>query len=281
MSLAYTIQGFNLHQPELGFQLMEGSSHSTSIAPRRVNLVVPGMHGEIPAWNDPLGTTEITLRVRIRDTDPASLERKWIYLRSLCMTGQNNPVVLRRETEDHNAFAHVQLLTMSEPDFYCAAGIVDTVMVFHNPSGRWQDARTPEDQTLTLPGAQQIVVAAAESSAPITEALFRVKGPVSSINIRNPYNDTGFNWFAPTSLGANQWAIIDTKNYQAWVNTTDDWDARQTDVSRTLYTEGNGMLSMTPLVTLNIGDNSNITAVSGSGIGAGSELVVRTRRTYL
>lgn len=281
MSLAYTIQGFNLHQPDLGFQLMEGSSYASSIAPRRVNLVVPRMHGEIPAWNDPLDTTEITLRVRIRDDDPAELERKWIYLRSLCMGGQNNPVMLRRESEDHNAFAYVQLLSMSEPDFWCAAGIVDTVIILHNPSGRWQDAITPTDQSLSIPGAEQTVVAAMDSSAPITDALFRVRGPLSSVTIRNPYNDTGFSWFAPTSLTADQWVIIDCKNYQAWINTSPSWDARNVDASRTLQTEGNGMLSLTSIPTSVYGENYNLTSVSASGATAATELTVQARPTYL
>lgn len=281
MTIGYTIQGFNLHQPEWGFQLMEGSSYASSIAPRRVNLVVPTMHGEIPAWNDPLDSTSIAIRVRISDPDPAELERKWIYLRSLCMTGQNNPVTLRRESQDHNAFAYVQLLSMTEPDFWCAAGIVDTVIVFHNPYGRWQDARTPEDQTLAISGAQQIVVAAMESSAPITNALFRIRGPLSSVQIRNPYNDTGVSWIATTTVSSNQWVVIDTEKYQAWLSSTDDWEAKTADVSRTLLTMGNGMLSMTSIPSLTPGSNSNLTAISASGQGGTTEIVVRARRTYL
>lgn len=279
--ITYTIQGFNLHQPQIGFQLMEGSSYATAVAPRRVNLLVPNMHGEIPAWNDPLDSTQISLRVRIRDSDPAELERKWIYLRSLCMGGQNNPATLRRETEDHNAFAYVQLLTMSEPDFWCAAGMVDTVIILHNPSGRWENAVTPEDQMLSVPGAQQSVVAAMQSSAPITNALFRVRGPLSSITIRNPYNDTGFTWTAETTLTTSQWVLVDVANYQAWVNYTASWSDRIVDASRTLLTEGVGMLTLTSIPTSVYGENYNITSVSASGHTAQTELVVRARPTYL
>lgn len=281
MTVAYTLQGFNLHQPGLGFKLMEGSSYAPAIAPRRVNLEVPNMHGEIPAWNDPLGTTQITVRVRISEGSPEELERKWIYLRSLAMTGQNNPVTMRRENEDHNSFAYVQLLSMTEPDFWCAAGIVDTVMVFHNPYGRWQDASTPEDQTLAVPGAQQVIVAAMESSAPISNALFRVRGPLSSITLRNPYNDTGLSWTAPTTLTNDQWVIIDCERYQVWRNASPDWDERGIDVSRTLLTEGNGMLNLTSIPTSTYGSNTNITSVATSGHTANTELVVRARRTYL
>lgn len=279
MAIAYTLQGFNLHQPDLGFYLLEGSAFASDIAPRRANLVVPLMHGEIPAWNDPLDTTTIALRVRIRDRDPAELERKWNYLRSLLGLGSNNPIVVRRESANLITFTHAQLLSMSEPDFWCAAGQVHTVILLHNPSGRWQHVDL-EEQVLDVPGAQQMIVTAMESSAPITNALFRVRGPLSSITIRNPYNDTGFSWSWTAPIGALEYLLVDTENYQAWINSTNSWDAREGDVSSRLLTEGNGMLSLTPIPGLTPGSNTNLTSVSASGQGANTQLTVRSRRTF-
>src|SRR5690606_39650846 len=133
----------------------------------------------------------------------------------------------------------------------------------------------------SVPGAQQIVVAAMESSAPITNALFLVRGPIASITIRNPYNDTGLTWMAPVALGPDQWIVIDTERYQVWGNTSGDWDDLDVDLSRTLLTTGNGMLSLTPIPSLTPGENSNLTAVSASGATGATELTVRARRTYL
>lgn len=276
----YTVNGFSLHQPELGFLLMEQTEYASSIAPRRVNIMVPMMHGEIPSWNDPLDTTEVLLRVRIKDDDPAELENKWNYLQAMLGTGQNNPIVLRRENEKHNLFAHVQLQSMTQPDFYCAAGIITTTILLHNPSGRWQ-AVTEEDQTMVVPGAQQEVVTARYSSAPITDSLWRIRGPISTISVHNPWNDTGWEWRAPAAVPADTWIIVDTRNYQVWRNTTDGWDAREVDVSRGLMTIGNGMLALTPVPGIPYGNTSNITTVSASGHNSATELVVRSRRTFL
>lgn len=276
----YTINGFNLNQPELGFRLMEQTEYASSIAPRRVNITVPMMHGEIPAWNDPLDTTQILIRVRITDEDPEELENKWNYLQAMLGTGQNNPIVLRRENEKHNLFAHVQLQSMTQPDFYCAAGIITTTILLHNPSGRWQ-AVTEEDQTMVVPGAQQEVVTARYSSAPITDSLWRIRGPISTISVHNPWNDTGWEWRAPAAVPADTWVIVDTRNYQVWRNTSDDWDAREVDVSRGLMTIGNGMLALTPVPGIPYGNTSNITTVSASGHSSATELVVRSRRTFL
>lgn len=276
----YTVNGFSLHQPELGFLLMEQTEYASSIAPRRVNITVPMMHGEIPSWNDPLDTTEILLQVRIKDGDPAELENKWNYLQAMLGAGQNNPIVLRRENEKHNLFAHVQLQSMTQPDFYCAAGMVTTVIMLHNPSGRWQ-AVAEEDQTMVVPGAQQEVVTARYSSAPITDSLWRIRGPISTISVHNPWNDTGWEWRAPAAVPADTWIIVDTRNYQVWRNTSDDWDAREVDVSRGLMTIGNGMLALTPVPGIPYGNTSNITTVSASGHSSATELIVRSRRTFL
>lgn len=279
MTIAYTIEGFNLHQPDIGFKLLDQSDFASEISPRRVNRRVPLMHGEIPAWNDPLDTTTIAFRVRIQDDTPQGLEQKWNHLRSLCMLGNNNPVTVRRESEEFTTFAHMQLMSMSRPDFYCAAGIVQTVIILHNPYGRWEHVEYAE-QVLAVPGAQQVIVAAMESTAPISRALFRVRGPLASITVRNPYNDTGFSWTADSPLGALEYLVVDTEMFQAWRNSNNSWDGREQDVSRTLLTEGNGMLNLTAVPGLTVGSNTNQTSVSASGTGANTQLTVRTRRTF-
>ena len=279
MTIAYTIEGFNLHQPDIGFKLLEQSDFASEIAPRRINRVVPLRHGEIPAWNDPLDSTSIAFRVRIEGDDPADLERKWNHLRALCMLGNNNPITVRRESEEFITFAHMQLQSMSRPDFWCAAGMVQTVLLLHNPSGRWEHVEF-DDQVLAVPGAQQMVVTAMESTAPITRSLWRCRGPLASIQVRNPYNDTGFSWAATSPLTAGEYLIVDCENYQAWRNVLDSWDARQADVSARLLTEGNGMLSLTPIPSLTVGSNTNLTSVSASGAGANTQLTVRSRRTF-
>lgn len=275
----YLINGFRVHQPDKGFRLMESSQFASEISPRRVNLQVPRMHGQIPAWDDPIDSTGVIIRVRIQDTDPQMLERKWNHLRAHALLGGNRAVILVRESELGNTSAQVQLESMSQPDFWCAAGIVDTTIIFHNPSGRWQES-TPQEQPLLLPGTQQTLFAVNESTAPITNALIRVRGPVSSIRIGNDANNTGLYWSGSTAVNGNQWLLLDCENFEAWINTNSQWSTRGTNVSRWLLSEGIGPLSLTPIPSVTIGNNTSSITTSGAGTSSNTQLMVQARRTY-
>lgn len=275
----YLINGFRVHQPDEGFRLMEDTQFASEISPRRVNLQVPRMHGEIPAWDDPIDSTGVVIRVRIQDPDPDMLERKWNHLRAHALLGGNRAVILVRESELSNTSAQVQLESMTQPDFWCAAGIVDTTMIFHNPSGRWQES-TPEVQPLLLPGTEQEVFTVSESTAPITNALLRVQGPVSSFEIRNDANNTGLYWSGSSSVSSGDYLLIDCENFEAWINSNSDWDARQSNVSRWLLSEGIGPLSLTPIPSVTIGSNTSSVTTSSSGTSSDTELHIQARRTY-
>lgn len=286
--IAYTIQGFNLHQPAQGFQLMETSAFAPPIAPRRVNLLVPRMHGQVPLWDDELDAAKLSLRVRITDPDPEQLQAKWEHLRALMWTGSNQGLTIRRESGTQptpqvtSAFA--QLESMTQPDFWCAAGIVDTVMLFNIPSGRWQSIETFEETLSTAQSGQQLDFVN-ESTAPNTNMLFRFQGPITASNAwveaHDETNQTGFRILPGTEIFANEYVLVDPQNYQAWRNTSDDFDAREVDISSGLRVRGMNMITLVSIPSFQIGvRTSNIrTARSVSAVDA--TLVVQGRRTYI
>lgn len=281
MSLTYALEGFPLHQPANGYQLMEGTEFASQIAPRRVNIVVPNAHGEIPAWNDPLDSTELALRVRITGDGPEDLRERWEILRSLTGTGGNRPLVLTRTHGTQQVRALVQLSSMDVPDFWCAAGIVQTTMLMHNPSGRWQE-EDPVEQELLTDGEPQQVDFAAESTAPITDALVRVKGPVSYLEFSDADNNTGFQWTTPDSaLGPSEYLLVDCGAYTAWRNDDDGWDTRETNVTDGLVTTGNGMLSLVRVYDPMIGQFANTVSTDLFGHDGSTELYIRGKRTYI
>lgn len=280
MALTYTLEGFDLHQPDIGFYLLEGTEFASAIAPRRVNIVLPNMHGEIPAWNDPISSTTIIVRVRIRGNSPEDMEQKWNYLRSLCRLGSNNPVTMRREGAVEITSAFVQLESMDRPDFHCAVDMVTTTMSFHNPSGRWQ-AVNPSTEQLNVPGTDQVVQFAADSSAPITDALVQVRGPLFSLSVRDNTNNTGFQWItAFESVAADQYLLVNCATYRAWILDEDSWEPGGTEVTHGLLTTGNGMLALVPQVGFTLGSNSSSVTVGTSGNNSNTRLLIRGRRTY-
>lgn len=281
MSLTYHLEGFPLHQPDQGYLLMEGTQFAPEIAPRRVNIVLPNAHGEVPAWNDPLDTTELALRVRIRGDSPDELRERWEVLRALTGTGGNRPLTLTRVHGSQELEASVQLLTMDVPDFWCAAGMVQTTMVLHNPSGRWQEPEAVE-QMLATDGQPQQVDFAAESTAPVTNALVRVQGPISFITVTDATNNTGFQWTSPdTPLDETEYLLVDCASYTAWRNDDAEWDSRDRNVTHGLVTTGSGMLSLVRAYDSATGQFTNTVATELFGDGAATELYIRGKRTYI
>src|SRR5690625_6298978 len=95
MSLTYSIQGFDLHQPDKGFKLLVGSSFAPPVNPRRVDLELPRMHGQIALWEDPMSAKKLTLEVRIEDHDADGLKQIWEHLRYLLWIGTTCRMTIR------------------------------------------------------------------------------------------------------------------------------------------------------------------------------------------
>lgn len=282
MSIIYTVQGFNFQQPAQGFQLMEGSLFAPAVSPRRVDIQPPGMHGQIPMWDDELQPQKLTLRVRIKDDDPDQLQFKWEHLRALMWTGSNQGLTIRRDSSGQVTSTFGQLEVMSEPDFYCAAGIADTTILFNIPSGRWQSIETFE-QAITTTNTS--VTFAEESTAPITNMLVRVQGPFETtgawIELHDDTNQTGFRILPGQITTAGQYVLVDPQNYKAWLNSTSDWDARETDISSGLRVLNNGMWTMVSIPSFQIGVRTNATRRVRSVSAVNTVITVQGRRTYI
>lgn len=280
MSLTYQLDGFDLHQPNIGFRLLEESTFASEVSPRRVNIEVPRVHGEIPSWNDPLTPKLLTLNVEVRGDTHVELEERWNHLRALCRLGGNRPVTIQRVSDFTTVSVFGQLQNMSEAVFHHPRHLAQATMLFHIPYGRWEDVNASEQQ-MAIPGMDQNLVFAAESTAPVSTVLVRAEGPLSSLTINDNTNETGFQWAGDDPIPAGEYLRVDCAQFQAWHNTSSDWDAEGDDVSRWLATLGNGMLNPVPLVTFTIGGNTNSTTVQASGTSGMTDLHIRGRRTYV
>lgn len=284
MSLTYSIQGFDLHQPEIGFKLLVGSSFAPAVSPRRVDLEIPLMHGQVPLWDDPLPAQKLTLKVRIEDSQPDMLRQKWEHLRALMWTGANRGLTIRRVMAGQVTSAFGQLETMSEPDFWLARGMVDVVMVFNIPYGRWESIQTQEVD-LPLNGQEVQIPFVAESTGPITNMLFQVKGPTAtewSLTVRDETSRTGFVLARYEHIPTDDYWVVDPENYRAWDNQTDsDWNARHEDRSTYLRPLGVSMLQLVSVPSFQVGNRSTNITISSTGFTSGSYLKVRGRATYI
>ena len=286
--ITYTIQGFDLHQPEIGFQLMETSSFASSISPNRINLRIPRMHGQVPLWNDELTETKILFRVRIRDEDPTQLQYKWEHLRRLMWTGSNQGITVRRESgvsptpQVTSTFA--QLETMSEPDFWCAAGIVDTDIILNIPSGRWQSIET-FDYTFNNYSSPQNIAFVNESTAPNDNFVARIAGPFNTtgawVRIFDEVSRTGIQIQPNEIVAAGQWLIYERATNRMWRNNNDDFDARQALMRPVIRTLRGGPVTLVPEPSFTLGSSISAVRMSRSVNANTTITTIRGRRTYI
>src|SRR5690606_11937673 len=137
------------------------------------------------------------------------------------------------------------LQSMDTPAFYCAAGMVTTTMLFHPPSGGWEDihdAIVP----LPTPGADQEAPFASQSLGPVPHLLVHVKRPLTPLIAPRNTNDAGVESRAfglITDTAPDEYLLIDCANFEARRNTTDSWDEVGEGVTARLLTVGNGMLT--------------------------------------
>lgn len=288
MTVTYSIQGFNLHQPDLGFYLLDQTAFAPEISPNRVNLNVPRLHGQVPLWDDELTQTKIFFRVRIFDQDPNQLQFKWEHLRSLMWTGSNQGLTVRRESgisptpQVTSTFA--QLETMTQPDFWCSTGLVHTDIILNCPSGRWQSIETFE-HTFTTFSTPVEVDFVSESTAPNTNVLIRVQGPFTSdnawIRVMDRTSRTGVHVQPGVQFTASEYVLVDLDAYRMWLNDTDDFNARQTELNPGLRTLNGGLLSLVPIPSFDIDERSSAIEQTRSVNAVNSVVTLQGRRTYI
>jgi len=284
MSLTYSIQGFDLHQPDIGFKLLVGSSFAPAVSPRRVDLEIPRVHGQVPLWDDPLSAQKLTLKVRIEDSDPDQLRQKWEHLRALMWTGSNRGLTIRRVMAGQVTSTFGQLETMSEPDFWLARGMIDVVMLFNIPSGRWESIQTYE-HLLPVNEEEVHIPFVARSTAPVSNALFRISGPVGQnfvLSVMDNTTGTGFRINRTEHVSFGEYLLVDPANFELWNNEDDpSWETRLWDEHENLIPLGRSMLDMVSVPGFQVGNRSTNISVSGTNFNPGSTLWIRGRETYI
>lgn len=127
----------------------------------------------------------------------------------------------------------------------------------------------------------------ADSQAPITDGLIRIKGPISaagSVIVRDRTTTRNVKYTAVTALAASEYVVIDIFRLTARLQTTDSWSTTTgTDVSNRIDVSGPGVMGFSPGDVVAFPDSSDYAAtIVASGHTNGSTAVeTRLRRSYL
>lgn len=280
MTLSYAINSFALHRPNEGYKLLDATQWGSPVTIRNSQLLVPNMHGALANWQAPVEPATITFRMRISGGTDEELNTRWNALVRQLGIGANRPIILTRQrtasgsTLGRVTTAAAQLASIEPPDFSCAAGYVQATLAFNIPSGRWSGAWTEA----VLPAGSSAPSLPNSGSMPITDAMVRVQGPVSSLIVRDNVSQTGFTWSGANVTSA-QWLLVDMQSNTAWVKEDSGYALSGTNVSALLRSVGLGWLSLVPGPS---GDTSNtsVTVTLGGSSGA-TVCTLRARPMYV
>jgi hypothetical protein len=163
---------------------------------------------------------------------------------------------------------------MSTPDFSCPSDRVDTTIIFSSPGGSWRGTQTDVEffnGTTSLPNALV-------STVPIVDSLLLLKGPATTLTVKDNTSATTVFWGDGSStVSSAQWLLIDPRYMRARLQTSAVWTfTTGTNVTGALEFRDNGPLTFTSLGSGAFGNKAGTFTVTTVGGNAG----VKVRSKY-
>jgi len=164
-------------------------------------------------------------------------------------------------------------------------------VIMENLNAFWMSANYYTSAPAVLAGSPQTVVldtVLADSDAPVTDGMIRIKGPVAAggtVTVQDRSNAfRSVRYTAVSEIPAGQWVLIEMATLRAVARSIDTWSmAGGVDVSSRLTTSGDGAFFLSPGIGAGFpaASWSYIAAVAATGFTAGTTAVeFRVRRSY-
>lgn len=274
----YTIDGLPPIDPTNGYKLQLGAG-VRGLPGRRASMVeIPGLDGVLPDYGAPFMPSTISLRYRIRAKTHAQFMA--IVEKMNGVFGQRRKL-LTVEHDYGNGTKRVNYATVSEeivPEIenftYCFYSVTLSF-----PSPFWRSAASVDSQAVVATASSATTtLTGTVGTAPITDALIRVKGAFSTLTLSDPV--TGDQIVVGTPLTATEYIIIDTSNWTAKKVTTNTWTGG-TDVSSLVNSNrGQGPMFIMEPDTLLTGGRYRLT-ISSTNPASSPSVQVRGKLSYL
>lgn len=264
------------------------SSPRLGATTRRSPIEIPGRHGVIDTALPEFGEALITLSIQSTAGSQAAVEAAVAKLTALLA----QPVLtVTRIAGGYETSGAARLASIS-PGRHTPNAWQELTAVLAIPAGMLAEppaVGTPMVFSANLTNA--LLPHLQGSSAPITDAIVRLKGPHSGIfTLTDAATGTGLSQ-AATSLTGSQYLYLDAARLRSWVSASDSqWTPGGTDVSQHLDYPGAGPLQLWPVVEPAVGDSSfaaaseprvRISATGGSGRTGDTTLAVYAGRSFL
>jgi len=253
------------------------SNWRVKVSRRGQRLQIPGRHGYIPVGLPVFEAPPLTLVLEPLHPALADLDDAADELESLLAAGELT--VTRTGGNGVVATQAADLEDIDWSDFTDISAKATARVILALPGVFFRGPEVTTAATDIVSGVPIELAELAGSTAPITDAVLRVRGPAGSIDVVNPATGTGLSW-AGTAMTDTDYRYLDAASLRTWSSTSaTDWTPPGSTTP--LDYPGPGPLQLRPKMTG--ADPSarpvNIT-VSGSAFGATTALAVRARPAY-
>lgn len=273
----YTLDGVPLDDPQNRWYL--NAKTGVRILPGRTaaGVVLPGRDGVTPSLGSTYTPGMIKLGLSIRQpTHPDMMGGLELLYGVLSQRHRLLPLV-HDYGNGTSRQAMIEVLSSIDPEsLLCNFTRLDVIAEV--PGVFWRSTNTA-DTTLavTTTAATSVIGALAGSTAPVNDALIRVKGGLSGLVLTDPVS--GDHLTVTMALGATEYLVIDCANWTARKVTTNTWTGG-TDVSQyVLSNRGMGpMFSLNPDFTTGAG-RIRLT-VKGTNPASSPVVTVRAKQSY-
>lgn len=275
----YTINGVALSAVLGDTYLAEETMWRPDVSAVRSPVVVPGRHGAIEAGLPVFAEPKLKIAITARPGTEASLEAAAGRLTALfaaptlTVTRTHGGVAAstpaRLESIAHSGFLwgarSTLTVTLGLPEVFFA----DTAGVSIHQITSW---------TGTTAGAN--ISHLEGSTAPIGDAMVRIKGPAKDVTVRDDASGTGVDWTG--TLAAGTYLYLSPRLARAWTSATDSvWTPDGTDVTSGLSWPAAGVLQLWPTTSSLSGVTKVAFSAAASNRTTASAVAIRASRRYL
>ncbi len=220
----YSVDGIALQNPGMGWKFRGPSRPLSDLTVQRTSLKVPGLPGVVPNVDTVLASLDAPTPTLMIRTPRAEYE-------TLLSLLSESSVLSRTDRPDREA--PYELLSTSYEGYGNADAIIDVSATIRLPGVFYRDVDVATH--LRAIDASPKVVDTWWMTGLVTDAVIRVKGPVSGLSVRS-----GPAWLRySTPVPAGSFLRYESRSGRAWLTTTDTW-VGGTEVSGAVTADGPG-----------------------------------------
>lgn len=274
----YTLDGLPLNDPQGRWTLEKGTGLRIIPARTSSGAALPGRDGVLPSLGSTFEPGAVGIRVAVLGDDYGSMLSTTEFLSGVI--GQRHKLLslVHDYGNGQKREALVEVTASTTPELVAFRNAIIDIQC-SVPGSFWRDeATTDSSASITAGTTATTLTGLTGTTAPIGDALIRVKGGFSSAYVEDVV--TGDRVTINTAIPASEYVVIDAAAWTARRVTSDTWSGGSNIITSVVSNRGSGpMIRFEPDFATGAG-RIRVRAV-GTGLTGSPQVIMRVKRSFL